>query len=62
MKSITNIFYENWKFSSDLTFFAQENSSLVFPVGVNVFLTFRIYEIVTSGPYAFPLPCLSFVR
>ena len=37
-------------------------SSLVFPVGVNVLLPFRTHEIVTKPPYAFPLPCISFVR
>ena len=34
----------------------------MFPVGVNVLLPFRIHEIVTQAPYAFPLPCISFVR
>ena len=34
----------------------------MFPVGVNVLLPFRIHEIVTRAPYAFPLHCISFVR
>ena len=36
-----------------------ENSSLVFPVGMNVLLPFRIHDIVLT-PYAFPSP-LTFV-
>ena len=38
-----------------------KESSLVFPVGINVLLPFSIHKIVTEGSLAFPLPCLSFM-
>ena len=38
------------------------NSSLVCAIKVDVLLPFRIHEIVIHTAYAFPLPCIPFVR